>query len=210
MKQREIVLIGGGGHCKSIIDAIATSGYNILGILDISENVGKSICGVNIIGTDDRISEYINQVLFVISVGDDNLLRLRLYNKVKLLRGIFATIIASTAHVSKYAKIGEGTVILHQACINADAKIGVNCIINSFANIEHDVQIGDHTHVSTGAMVNGDCVIGRKVFIGSQSAIKDRIHITDNVIIGASSFVNKDISETGTYVGIPVHKLADL
>jgi sugar O-acyltransferase (sialic acid O-acetyltransferase NeuD family) len=206
---KEIILIGGGGHCKSVIDAAESSGYNILGILDTSENVGKSVCGINIIGTDDKITAFVKDAVFIISVGyiKNPILRLKLYCKVKQTGGRLATIVASTAHVSKYAAIGEGTVVLHQSCVNAGAKIGVNCIVNTFANIEHDVQIGDHTHVSTGAMVNGGCVIGSSVLIGSQSAIKQGINISDNVLIGASSYVNNDICETGTYAGIPARKI---
>jgi sugar O-acyltransferase (sialic acid O-acetyltransferase NeuD family) len=206
---KNLILIGGGGHCKSVIDAAESSGYNILGILDTSENVGKSICGIDTIGTDDKIMTYVNDTAFIISIGyvKNPYLRLKLYDQVKQFGGTFATVIASTSYVSKYATMGEGTVALHQSCVNAGAKIGVNCIVNTFANIEHDVQIGDHTHISTGAMVNGGCTIGNSVFIGSQSVIKHGISISDNVIIGASSYVNNDIYETGTYIGIPARKI---
>jgi sugar O-acyltransferase (sialic acid O-acetyltransferase NeuD family) len=209
MEKNDLILVGGGGHCKSLIDAAESSGYNIIGILDTSENVGKSVCGINIIGTDDDMILYVNKALFVISVGcvKDSSLRLQLYNKVKQSGGRFATVVASTAYVSKHAFIGEGSVVLHQSFVNADAKIGDNCIINTFANIEHDVRIGNHTHISTGVMVNGGCVIGQSVFIGSQSVIKQGIHISDNITVGASSYVNNSIYEKGIYIGIPVHKI---
>jgi sugar O-acyltransferase (sialic acid O-acetyltransferase NeuD family) len=210
MKQN-LILLGGGGHCKSIIDVAESAGFNILGILDLPENVGKSICGIEIIGTDDEIIKYIDKAQFIVSVGyiDNNSLRFKLYNQVKQLGGTFATIVASTAHVSKHAKIGEGTAVMHQACVNADATVGNNCIINTFANIEHEVQMGDHVHISTGAMINGGCIIEQSVFIGSQSAVKQGVHIAANVYVGASSFVNRDIHESGIYVGIPVRKLPE-
>jgi sugar O-acyltransferase (sialic acid O-acetyltransferase NeuD family) len=209
INRKGLILIGGGGHCKSVIDAAESSGYNILGILDTSENVGKSVCGINIIGTDDKIITYVNDAIFIISVGyiKNPLLRIKLYCKVKQVGGTLATIVASSAYVSKYATIGEGTVALHQSCVNAGAKIGANCIINTFANIEHDVQIGDHSHISTGATVNGGCNIGKSIFNGSQSVIKQGISISDNIFVGASSYVNKDIYEAGTYIGIPARKL---
>jgi sugar O-acyltransferase (sialic acid O-acetyltransferase NeuD family) len=209
MNRKRLILIGGGGHCKSVIDAAESSGYSIAGILDTSENVGKSVCGITVIGTDDKITTYVNDAAFIISVGCINSfsLRLKLYYMVKQAGGILATIVASTAYVSRYATVGEGTVMLHQSCANAGAKIGANCIINTFANIEHDVQIGNHTHISTGAMVNGGCIIGESVFVGSRSAIKHGTSVSDNVMIGASSYVNKDICEKGTYIGIPARKI---
>jgi sugar O-acyltransferase (sialic acid O-acetyltransferase NeuD family) len=208
---RNLILLGGGGHCKSIIDVAESAGFNILGILDIPENVGKSICGIEITGTDDEIIKYVDRAQFIVSVGymDNNSLRLKLYNRVKQLGGTFAAILASTAHVSKHAKIGEGTAVMRQACVNADATVGNNCIINTFANIEHDVQMGNHVHISTGAMINGNCMIGESVFVGSQSTVRQGVHIAANVYVGASSFVNRDIQEPGIYVGIPVRKLSE-
>ena len=82
-----------------------------------------------------------------------------------------ATLVASTAHVSKYAVLGAGTVVMHQAFVNAGAVIGENVIINTFANIEHDAHIGNQCHISTGTMVNGDCVVGDNCFIGSNCNI---------------------------------------
>ena len=208
---KNLILIGGGGHCKSVIEATESSReYNILGILDISDNVGKSICGVKVIGTDNNIVDFLKEAFFIISVGyikNDDLLRQILFDKIKSYGGNFATVIASTASVSKLSYIEEGTVVMHQSCINADVKIGKNCIINTFANIEHDVQIGDFSHVSTGAMVNGGVTIGKSVIIGSQSTIKQGISISDNTFIGASSYVNRNIIESGVYVGIPVRKI---
>ena len=209
---KNLILVGGGGHCKSVIEAAESSReYNILGILDVPDNVGKSICGVPVIGTDDHIVDFLKEASFNISIGyikDGDLLRQILFNKVKSYGGNFATVIASTANVSKHSYIGEGTVILHQSCINADAKIGKNCIINTFANIEHDVQVDDFSHISTGVMVNGSVMIGKSVFIGSHSAIKQGISISDNIYIGASSYVNKNLIESGTYVGNPVRKIS--
>lgn len=204
-----LILIGGGGHCKSVIEAAEGCGYEIVGILDVPHNVGKKVMGIPIIGTDNEIANYIGAAEFVITVGfilDPNL-RILLFEKVKKLGGALATIIASTAHVSKYAQIGEGSVILHQAVVNAEAIVGVNSIINTFANIEHETIIGNHTHISTGVMVNGDCRIGNAVFIGSQSVVRQMVKISDYTIVSAGSFVNKDILEKGVYIGNPARKI---
>lgn len=130
---KPLILIGGGGHCKSVIEAAESARYQTLGILDIPEEVGKDVLGYKVIGTDDEIPNYVGKADFVIAVGfiKNSALRIKLYNKVKEAGGNLATIIASTAHVSKYANIGEGTVVLHQAMVNAGAQIGVNCIINT-------------------------------------------------------------------------------
>ena len=204
-QQKPLILVGGGGHCKSVIEAAESAGMTIKGILDLPSEVGKKILGYEVIGSDDDIPKYVDKAEFVITVGfiKNPTTRIKLYNKVKEAGGKLATIIASTAHVSKYSTIGEGTVVMHQAFVNAGAHIEANCIINTFSNIEHDAQIGDQCHISTGSMVNGDCKVGERCFIGSQSVLANGITIGEDIIVGAASFVRKSISEKGIYSGNP-------
>lgn len=204
--KRPLILIGGGGHCKSVIEVAESAGYEIKGILDIPDEVGKEVLpGHKVIGTDDEIPQYVEECDFVITVGfiKNPALRIKLHNKVKAAGGRLATIIASTAHVSKYAELGEGTVIMHQAFVNAGAKIGDNCIINTFVNIEHDAEVGNQCHISTGTMVNGECKIGENCFIGSQSVCANCIEIASDIIVGAGSVVRKSIRVKGIYAGNP-------
>ena len=204
--KRPLILIGGGGHCKSVIEVAESAGYEIKGILDMPDEVGKEVLpGHKVIGTDDEIPQYVEECEFVITVGfiKNPALRIKLYNKVKAAGGRLATIIASTAHVSKYAELGEGTVIMHQAFVNAGAKIGDNCIINTFVNIEHDAVVGNQCHISTGTMVNGECKIGENCFIGSQSVCANCIAIASDIIVGAGSVVRKSIRMKGIYAGNP-------
>lgn len=207
--KKQLVLIGGGGHCKSVIDVAEQAGYSILGILDIEENVGTKILNYTIMGTDDMISQYVKDALFIVTVGQlkSSDLRIKLHDKITQVGGKFATIISPKACVSKYATIGEGTVIMHNAVVNADAEIGKGCIINTFANIEHDARIGNYTHISTGAMINGQCQVGNSVFIGSQSVLAQCVSVADNSIVSAGSFVNKNINEPGIYAGNPMRKV---
>ena len=204
--KRSLILIGGGGHCKSVIEVAESAGYEIKGILDMPDEVGKEVLpGHKVIGTDDEIPQYVEECDFIITVGfiKNPALRIKLYNKVKAAGGRLATIIASTAHVSKYAELGEGTVIMHQAFVNAGAKIGDNCIINTFVNIEHDAEVSNQCHISTGTMVNGECKIGENCFIGSQSVCANCIEIASDIIVGAGSVVRKSIRVKGIYAGNP-------
>lgn len=206
MDSKKLILVGGGGHCKSVIDVAESAGYQIKGILDVLENVENKVLGYSIIGTDDQIINYVDNAVFIVTVGHikDAALRIKLHQKIADAGGKLATIVASTAHVSKYAHIGEGTVVMHQAVVNADASIGRGCIINTFANIEHDAIIGDYCHISTGAMVNGNCIVGSETFLGSQSVMVNGIEITSGCVIGAGSLVRTNLSIKGIYSGSPV------
>lgn len=205
MIDKKIILLGGGGHCKSVIDVAESAGYTIAGILDMPELVGTTVLGYPVIGTDDNISEYVDEALFLVTVGHikDASLRIKLHERIKEYGGRLATLVASTAYVSRFASIGEGSVIMHHAMVNADAHIGTGCIINTFANIEHDANIGNYCHISTGTMVNGNCTVGEGVFLGSQSVMVNGIRITDGCVFAAGSMVRKNIVRKGIYSGNP-------
>ncbi len=206
---RPVILIGGGGHCKSVIEAAESSGKEIKGILDLPETFGTSCMGHPVIGSDDDIRRYADDCEFVVTLGfiKNPKLRNRLHLLVEQVGGRFATVIAATANVSKYAEIGIGTVILHEATVNAGAQIGKGCIINTHANIEHDACVGDYCHVSTGAIINGDCVIGESTFIGSGAVVCNGVKICSECVIGAGSVITKDILVPGTYVGVPAKRI---
>lgn len=193
MNEKKLILLGGGGHCKSVIDAAESAGYTILGILDKPELVGTRILDYEIIGVDDDIPQYVDKAAFVITVGQikSPAIRRKLDGLVKQAGGKLATIVASDAYVSKYSTIEEGTVVMHKAFVNAGAKIGRNCIINTMANIEHDCEIGDFCHISTGVMVNGDTKVGENCFVGSGSVLYNGIVVKEDSIIPAGTVVRK-------------------
>ena len=212
MSAKNLILVGGGGHCKSVIDVAEGAGWNILGILDVVENVGKKVLDNTIIGTDERIPEFVNNALFIVTVGHiKNVdLRVTLHEQILQASGELATIIASDAHVSKHSSIGKGTVVMHKSIVNAGAKIGMGCIINTMANIEHDAVIGDYCHISTGVMVNGNCIVGDRAFIGSGSVLANSVIIPSSTIVGSNSFVKISLPTSGKYWGTPAKQVRDL
>jgi sugar O-acyltransferase (sialic acid O-acetyltransferase NeuD family) len=195
---RKIILVGGGGHCRSAIDVLETqSKYKIFGILDNNLAVDENILNYKILGNDDNLRSFLKSVdYFLITVGQikNPFLRLSCFQRVLDAGGKFATVISSRAHVSKYSEIKTGTIVMHGALINSHARIGQNTIINSMSLIEHDCVIGDHTHVSTGALINGGVLIGDRSFIGSGAIIKEGVKIGDDVIIGSGSVIKHNIA----------------
>lgn len=202
---KNLILVGGGGHCKSVVEVAESCGYTILGILDHPSEVGKEILGYKVVGCDDDMAQWVDKAQFIVTVGSikDPTLRKRLHDKIREAGGQLATLVASTAYVSKRAVVGEGSVVMHFAMVNADAKIGTGCIINTHSNIEHDAIVGDYCHISTGAMVNGGCVVGNDVFLGSQSVMANGTSICDGCVVGAGSLVRKSFRVKGIYSGNP-------
>jgi len=190
---KEILLIGGGGHCKSVIDVIEQEGlYKIVGIIDKQESIGMDILGYSFIGIDSDLKflakKYTNALVTVGQIKSTTL-RKRLFNLAFDAGFSFPVIVSPRSYVSKHASIGSGTVIMHNVLINAHATVGRNCIINTNALIEHDSKIGDFCHISTNAVINGGVSVGKETFIGSGSATKEGITISDNTFVPAGSIV---------------------
>ncbi len=211
MKQKSLVLIGGGGHCRSCIDVIESEGnFRIEGILDLEENIGKEVLGYRITGTDGNLAGLISEdTYFLVTIGHTGNVRRRMeiYNELISRSANLPTIVSPLSRISTYSKIENGNIVMHYAFINAGASLGSNCIINSYALIEHDVQIGSHCHISTGSRINGDCRIGDACFIGSGAILYNNIKLCSNVIIAAGSVVTKSFSNPGLYAGSPARKI---
>tara|TARA_Y100001970_G_C14198453_1_gene839570 strand:+ start:493 stop:1122 length:630 start_codon:yes stop_codon:yes gene_type:complete len=207
---KTILLIGGGGHCKSCIDIIeSTKNFKIIGIIDKKEKLNTSILNYPIIGTDENILDFANQVdYFFITLGkvSQSPKRKELFIFLEKNKLNIPTIISPSALVSNHAVIQSGTIIMHHAIINANAHIGKNCIINSKALIEHDTTIDSHSHISTGTIINGNVVVHEHCFIGSNSTVNLDVTIHKNSIIASQSLVTKSLTKPGNYRGIPVDK----
>jgi sugar O-acyltransferase (sialic acid O-acetyltransferase NeuD family) len=192
MKQ-DIILLGGGGHCKSCIDVIEQQGlYHIAGILDMHELIGTKILGYKVIGTDDDLPKFIKTINnYFITVGHIKSVakRIELFTLLKSYNLQLPFIVSPFAYVAKSARIGEGSIIMHHALVNAESIIGRNCIINSKALIEHDAVIEDHCHISTAAIINGGVKVGRESFIGSNAVTKQYISIPENSFVKANGLV---------------------
>ncbi|MGD0281835.1 MAG: acetyltransferase [Dissulfurispiraceae bacterium] len=211
MTTEDIVLIGGGGHCKACIDVIeAANKFRIAGIVDMKEKKGTSVLGYNIFADDEDlpalVTEYRNFFIAVGQTGPSNRRQL-LFTALKKLNAYLPVIISPYSYISKYSEIAEGTIIMNGALINAGVRIGKNSIINTAAVIEHDSVIGDHCHISTCGVVNGGCRVGEGVFLGSNSVISNNLIIAAKSIIGAGSVVIRSVEDSGTYAGAPLRKI---
>jgi len=190
---KKIILIGGGGHCKSVIDVIEQEKrYKINGIVDKPKFLGSKILGYKVIGSDldlEYLAKKYKNAIITVGQIKSSLVRIKLFNLANKAGFKFPSIISPRAYVSKHSSIGMGTVVMHNAVINANVVIGSNCIINTKSLIEHDCEISDHCHISTNAIINGSVKIRSKCFIGSNSTIRDSIIIKENTFIKANSLI---------------------
>jgi len=208
MKTEEaIVLIGGGGHCRSCIDVIEEEGkYAIAGIVVRDNAQREEAPGYEIIGTDADLPRLVKEYRnFHIAFGQIRSSHGRL-SCFRVLEGLGATlpvIVSPYARVSRRARTEGGTIVMHNAVINSGARIGRNCIINTGALVEHDATVGDCCHIAPAAVVNGGVTIGPGSFVGSNAVIREYLTIGAEVVIGMGVVVREDIPDATIVTGNP-------
>lgn len=205
---KKLLLIGGGGHCKSVLDSILPSKeYSEIGIIDKNENNGGSILGIPIIGCDDDLSKlyhdgYHYAFVTVGSIGKPSL-RIKLFKMIEKVGFEIPNIIDSTAIVSSQVKMERGIFIGKNVVINVGTSLKDGSIINTASIIDHDCIINQFCHIAPGSVLCGEVEIGENTHIGAGSVIKQQIKIGSNTIIGMCSVVVKDIGDNLIAYGNP-------
>ena len=185
-----IVLVGFGGHGKSVADAIESGHkYKIYGYTDLQDNHNE----YQYLGTDDVLDELftkgITRAFLCVGYLGKGTLREKLDDKLKALGFSFPVIIDPTAVISKKTKIGDGTFVGKNAVVNAEVTIGKQCIINTGAIVEHECKINDFTHVAVGAVLCGQVTVGKAALIGANATVIQCREVKEREIVPAGVVV---------------------
>ena len=203
-----ILLIGGGGHCKAAIDVIEAEGrFAIAGVVEQPCAVHRQVLGYKILGTDADLPTLLKtHPAALVAVGQiaTAIPRARAFAAAEAAGAELPTVTSPYAYVSRHAALGEGTLVMHGAVVNASATVGRNCILNSQCLVEHDAEVGDHCHISTGARVNGDVVVEEGCFIGSGAVLKNGITVGAGSLIGMGCMIDRDLPANSFLKNTPV------
>ena len=199
---KKLVIIGAGGHGKVVADNAPKNGYTEISFVDDFET--GSCLGIPIVGKNADV-EMLNdgKTDFIIGIGD-NAIRKQIAERYDVP---WTALIHPSAQIATNVSIGKGSVVMAGAVINPCAAVGDHCIINTCAVIEHDNVIENYAHVSPNAALGGTVRVGECSWIGLGASVLNNISICENCIIGAGNVVIRNITESGTYVGVPVRKI---
>ena len=216
---KKILLIGGVGHCHSVLDSVCSGGqYDQIGVVARDEENYKELKTDQVIsdflvGIDEDLPLLLSegwQYAFVTlgSVGKPSG-RIRIYENLQEKGFLIPVIVDRTATVSAFSETGAGTFVGKKAVVNAGSRIRECAIINTGAIVEHDCSVGAFSHVSSGAVICGNVQIGNNTHVGAGSVIRQGIVIGDNVLIGAGSVVVNDIPTGAKAYGNPCRVVSE-
>ncbi len=194
--ENSIVIYGASGHGKVLVDLISEIKLEILALVDDSPNTS---CILGIVVQQASEFEFTPRSNTILAIGN-NKIRQKLSQKLKVN---FVTLVHPTAIVSKFVKMGEGTVVLAGAIINPDTSIGKHCIINSGAVVEHDCFMEDFVHISPNASLAGNVFVGEGVQVGIGAVVIQGVKIGKWAVIGAGAVIIRDVPDYAVVVGNP-------
>jgi sugar O-acyltransferase (sialic acid O-acetyltransferase NeuD family) len=192
-----ILIIGGGGHSKVLIEALQLRSVKILGILDADPaKTGMNVSGIRILGDDSALSAYSpDTVLLVNGIGSIHVpkQRMTVFEKFKAKGFTFATVIHPSAVVASDVILQEGVQIMAGAVIQPGSAIGSNTIVNTNVTVDHDCIIGSHVHLSPGVTLSGGVRIGTTVHLGTGATVIQGVKIGASSFVGAGAVIVTDI-----------------
>jgi UDP-perosamine 4-acetyltransferase len=199
-----VLVLGGGGHARVLLDAMRASGRTIIGIADPAlAPAARGPGGVPVLGGDEVLDALRpDGILLVNGVGSVGSMAARaaVYRR-GLDRGFrFATVVHSSAIVSPSARLGDGVQLMAGAIIQCDAAIGANSIVNTGACIDHDCRIGESVHIAPGATLSGLVTIGDRTHIGTAAAVIQGVSIGRDCLVAAGCVVTRDLPDNGRLI----------
>lgn len=205
MKEK-LIIIGASGHGKVVADiAIKMNKWQSIAFLDDDESI-KTSMGLEVIGKTADAFAYKDEADFFVAIGS-NETREKIQEKL-IDEGLnVVSLIHPSAVVGTDVEIGIGTAVMAGVVTNSSTRIGKGCIINTSSSLDHDNVIEDYVHISPGVNMAGTVKVGKGSWIGIGSVVSNNVNICSGCKVGAGAVVVKDITEPGTYVGVPVRRV---
>jgi sugar O-acyltransferase (sialic acid O-acetyltransferase NeuD family) len=202
----KLIIIGASGHGKVVADiAIKMNKWQSIAFLDDDESI-KTSMGLEVIGKTADALKYKDEADFFVAIGN-NATREKVLEQL-IGEGLnVVSLIHPGAVIGTDVAIGIGTAVMAGVVVNSSTRIGKGCIINTSSSLDHDNVIEDYVHISPGVNMAGTVKVGKGTWLGTGSVISNNVNICSGCKVGAGAVVVKDITEPGTYVGVPVRRV---
>lgn len=201
----EVFLVfGAGGHGRVVADAVLRSGSRsrlVASDRDVARCVGELLPGVPL-----HVAAYFQDSDGPVHVAiGDNAAREKESRAFGLQR--LVTVTHPQASISPYSVVSAGCFIAARAVVAPGANLASGVIVNHGAVLDHDVTVSAFTHIAPGSILGGGAWIGARVLVGSGAVVQAGRHVCDGAVIGAGAVVCTDVTEVGTYVGMPARRI---
>lgn len=204
MNDRPLILIGGGGHARVLIDALRLVGATILGLCDPALSAGgKGPLGVPVLGGDEALTGHSPEAVFLVNAIGSVQLTAKRRDRFQQLsaRGYrFAVVRHPSVIVGADVELGEGTQLMAGTVVQSGTRLGINVLLNTRVSVDHDCRLGDHVHIAPGATLSGNVVVGESTHVGAGAVIIQGVRVGKGCLIGAGAVALKDVPDGATLI----------
>lgn len=198
-----LLVLGGGGHARPLIETLRTLGLEPAGLLD--DAARGTVLGVPILGPLDSLGAQ-GASAAVIAIGD-NALRARLGAACRALGLALPAVVHPTALLSPSASVGAGAQVMARAVIGPEATLGELALVNTGAIVEHHCTIGPAAHLGPGAVLCGGVALGARALVGAGAAVRPGCRIGADAVIGLGAAVVQDVPDGARMGGVPAQPI---
>ena len=203
-KDKQLVIIGAGGHGSVIADIARLNGYESIVFLDDART--ERADGYPVLGKVEEAPRFMPDADFILAIGN-NATRKRLQTRLADQGARLATLIHPAAVIGENVTVGKGTAIMAGAVVNPGTSVGDGVILNTCSSVDHDCRVGDFVHIAVGAHLCGAVTVGKSSCICAGATVINNVSVCDDTTVGAGAVVIQNITEKGTYVGVPARMI---
>ena len=197
--EREIIVIGSGGHAKVVIATAQAAGFRVHSVYDDDESRhGGNVLGVPIAGSIASVTE----------AGGRSAINAIGSNRARAdvcagLDFVWATLVHPSAVVHSSTSLGEGTVVFAGVVVQPGTKVGKHVILNTCSSVDHDCKIDDYAHIAPGARLCGNVTIAQGALMGVCSSALPGVGVGAWAVVGGGATVVDSIPPGVVAIGTP-------
>ena len=192
MAKKRLLVVGAGGHGRSVAEAAELSGqFEVVGFLDDDIPIGEVVFKSHILGNVASITNHYSVIDQAIVAIGNNAVREKITQQLTEAGYTMATVVHPCAFVSPTAKVGEGGAIMAGAIVATEALLGVGTIVNCGAVVDHHAMVEDYGHLGVNSSMAGFTVLGRGAWMQAGSAVGYGVTLKPGEVLMPCSSLHK-------------------
>ena len=199
-----IVVFGCGGYAKIAAEALMVSeNFKDISFVGQAHEAGKTLLGLPVLSEESVLADAA-LTQGIIAVGD-NARRQKIAEKIRKARPDFRfpIVVHPAATISRFAELGEGTIVLAGAVVNAAAVVGAHGSLYTQAVVEHDDRLADYVTLAPAAALGGNVTLGARSFVGLGAVVNHGLSLGADCVVGSGAAVIADLPDGSVAVGCP-------